>query len=313
MALCKYRCTDMAIVTERARKLRAQYAMQAQGMRTRLEIRIHRIPAALRKANIAELLQKYAQEEQASMGSRPANVGHKRNRWVPLRHSHTSSKRSCSASISGDAEQDNSTVHNPKKRMRTIGIDIADTSQLPAATNVLSPRSDNARPPHQSSLRLTQTSPTKSHLARPQMSPLKSALPSLAPTVKPSENGLPKRTTKQTGSRAVSKQASNPTGTTKPATTTARPKRVAPNASPAQRAALSAAEDSVKTRLSDASDGTTIVIKTESKIKKGGLVGRIAGMGTKAKKTAPAAATTKVQAEVENGIVKGGRVLRKRA
>ncbi|KAI9651996.1 MAG: hypothetical protein M1831_007288 [Alyxoria varia] len=51
-------------ITERARKLRAQYALQAQSVRTRLEIRIHRIPAALRKATIGELLDKYEQQEQ---------------------------------------------------------------------------------------------------------------------------------------------------------------------------------------------------------------------------------------------------------
>jgi hypothetical protein len=47
-------------VTERARKLRAQYALQAQGLRTRLEMRVNRIPQALRKRNIQDLLDEYA-------------------------------------------------------------------------------------------------------------------------------------------------------------------------------------------------------------------------------------------------------------
>jgi hypothetical protein len=44
------------VVTERARKLRTQYALQAQGLRTRLEMRINRIPQALRKRTMQELV-----------------------------------------------------------------------------------------------------------------------------------------------------------------------------------------------------------------------------------------------------------------
>ncbi|KAK5001282.1 hypothetical protein LTR28_012852, partial [Elasticomyces elasticus] len=48
-------------VTERARKLRAQYALQAQGLRARLEMRVNRIPQALRKTKIQELFVRYAE------------------------------------------------------------------------------------------------------------------------------------------------------------------------------------------------------------------------------------------------------------
>lgn len=48
------------IVTERARKLRAQYALQAQGLRSRLEMRVNRIPQALRKRNIQDLIDEHA-------------------------------------------------------------------------------------------------------------------------------------------------------------------------------------------------------------------------------------------------------------
>ena len=47
-------------MTSRARKLRAQYALQAQGLRTRVEIRVNRIPLALRKVNMGDLIAKYA-------------------------------------------------------------------------------------------------------------------------------------------------------------------------------------------------------------------------------------------------------------
>ncbi|PSR99376.1 Borealin N terminal-domain-containing protein [Coniella lustricola] len=46
-------------ITERARKLRAQYNLQAQGLRTRIEIRVNRIPGALRKAKMGDLADKY--------------------------------------------------------------------------------------------------------------------------------------------------------------------------------------------------------------------------------------------------------------
>ena len=58
-------------VTERARKLRAQYALQAQSLRTRVESRVNRIPKNLRTAKMGELLLKYAEsiqrDEEASV------------------------------------------------------------------------------------------------------------------------------------------------------------------------------------------------------------------------------------------------------
>lgn len=54
---------NIMIVTERARKLRAQYMLQAQGLRTRIEIRVNRIPMAIRRAKMGELFLKYAEKE----------------------------------------------------------------------------------------------------------------------------------------------------------------------------------------------------------------------------------------------------------
>lgn len=56
----------MYVVTERARRLRAQYHLQAQGLRSRIEIRINRIPMALRKMRMEDLLLKYTEKEQRS-------------------------------------------------------------------------------------------------------------------------------------------------------------------------------------------------------------------------------------------------------
>lgn len=46
-------------IAERARKLRSQYNLQAQGLRARLEMRVNRTPHALRKRNIAELVEEH--------------------------------------------------------------------------------------------------------------------------------------------------------------------------------------------------------------------------------------------------------------
>ncbi|KAL8873588.1 MAG: hypothetical protein Q9198_007001 [Flavoplaca austrocitrina] len=46
-------------ITERARKLRAQYALQAHNLRARIELRVNRIPTAMRTANMGELYEKY--------------------------------------------------------------------------------------------------------------------------------------------------------------------------------------------------------------------------------------------------------------
>ncbi|KAK3621483.1 hypothetical protein LTR56_013424 [Elasticomyces elasticus] len=51
-------------ITERARKLRAQYALQAQGLRTRLEMRVNRIPPAMRKRKMGDLVDEYARKNE---------------------------------------------------------------------------------------------------------------------------------------------------------------------------------------------------------------------------------------------------------
>ncbi|KAL0475495.1 Borealin N terminal domain-containing protein [Neurospora intermedia] len=51
-------------LTERARKLRANYDIHAQSLRTRIEIRVNRIPMSLRKVKMGDLIQKYSTEQQ---------------------------------------------------------------------------------------------------------------------------------------------------------------------------------------------------------------------------------------------------------
>lgn len=64
----------MGKVTERARRLRAQYHLQAQGLRSRIEIRINRIPTSLRKLKMGDLLLKYMDQDQPRTSVRPPPV-----------------------------------------------------------------------------------------------------------------------------------------------------------------------------------------------------------------------------------------------
>ena len=60
------------VVTERARKLRAQYALQAQSLRTRVELRVNRIPTALKKTNLSQLLEKHMEAQKKDQEPKPA-------------------------------------------------------------------------------------------------------------------------------------------------------------------------------------------------------------------------------------------------
>jgi hypothetical protein len=63
------------VVTERARHLRAHYALQSSDLRSRIERRINRIPMSLRKANMGELLLKYSEiRASQSNNTRPETV-----------------------------------------------------------------------------------------------------------------------------------------------------------------------------------------------------------------------------------------------
>jgi hypothetical protein len=63
------RLLTKALVTERARRLRAQYHLQSQGLRSRIQIRINRIPTSLRKVKMGDLLLKYLEQDKKKTGS----------------------------------------------------------------------------------------------------------------------------------------------------------------------------------------------------------------------------------------------------
>ena len=63
------------VVTERARKLRANYNLHAQSLRTRIEIRVNRIPTSLRRMKMGDLLAKCSEDQQKKAARAVANRG----------------------------------------------------------------------------------------------------------------------------------------------------------------------------------------------------------------------------------------------
>lgn len=57
----------MYTVTERARKLRVQYEEQAQALRSRLELRVNRVPLHLRGRNLQELIDEASRDKDTPM------------------------------------------------------------------------------------------------------------------------------------------------------------------------------------------------------------------------------------------------------
>ncbi|KAL2199566.1 Borealin N terminal-domain-containing protein [Corynascus similis CBS 632.67] len=156
-------------ITERARKLRANYNIHAQSLRTRVEIRVNRIPLALRKLTMGELLEKYSKEPQqkpsALVGSvrgppvpakdvpsRPPTRGTATSAYPVKRRSHEIS--------GGDKENE---VQTPQKKIRPHTI-AADTTRNPA--QVLSPAPSNSR-----FAARTAATPNRSGIARPAVTP----------------------------------------------------------------------------------------------------------------------------------------------
>ncbi|ERF70216.1 hypothetical protein EPUS_00404 [Endocarpon pusillum Z07020] len=202
-------------ITERARHLRAHYALQASDLRSRIERRINRIPLSLRKANMGELLAKYAdttiakQMPQAGDSTKalpavPAAENHRPLPAIPRDLASSAAKpansngptpvkaprkRSSEIAILSDKENEPtveadelSNPKNPKRTKTAAGTKprAASRTKKTNAGNVLSPKSHNSRTLPRSPIKDMQPppqSPSKpSYLARPT-SPLKPASP----------------------------------------------------------------------------------------------------------------------------------------
>ncbi|KAK0936359.1 hypothetical protein LTR29_012032 [Friedmanniomyces endolithicus] len=272
-------------ITERARKLRAQYALQAQGLRTRLEMRVNRIPQALRQRKMGDLLAEHA--EKARVTAAPA---------VPqkdplLEQAGSLVVRSPERERKSLKRQSLKTFPTPKKRVKTATTTVANTKATrtvsrkgpaPPTSTILSPKSHNSRTLPRSPFK-SALSPEKIALIDRLASPVKQLTQHLAPPAK-----VP--------SRAPSRQA----------------KRLVTALGMAQETGM--ATEGRSSEASTTSAGTTIVTtKTASK------VGRLPA----AKKTTVAKTTTlggrKAAAVVKKENVPpvplpvgGGRTLRKR-
>ncbi|KAI1410772.1 Borealin N terminal-domain-containing protein [Hypoxylon sp. FL1857] len=262
-------------ITERARRLRAQYNIQAQQLRSRVEMRVNRIPTALRKAKMGELLSKSLQPQQpprppkSTYVARPPPVPAKDDtsskplprKPVPASSAAAGRKR-LSDEISGaDKENQGTAVENAKKKVRAAPAKEVASIQ-PA--HVLSPTSSNTRTvvPRQ-----RPASPTKPMISRPA-SPVK--VPPPKPNIISSMVEKAKGTRPAAGTRkatASSSTNSNPSNSgtatasrTRQAGATSRPPTAA---STRGRRKLSATSES-----SNGSNGTVVRKTTASRAAK---------------------------------------------
>ncbi|KAI1244102.1 hypothetical protein MGN70_013971 [Eutypa lata] len=151
-------------LTERARRLRAQYNIQAQQLRSRVEMRINRIPTTLRKMKMGELLAKSLEPPQQppkappkspSYAERPPPVPAKDDvalhrpisrKPVPAAKATRGQKRTSEDMNNSSADKENhGTVENPKKRIRGGAPAVEPPHAQHHHGQILSPTSSNAR------------------------------------------------------------------------------------------------------------------------------------------------------------------------
>ncbi|GAP90479.2 putative meiotically up-regulated gene 118 protein [Rosellinia necatrix] len=232
-------------ISERARRLRAQYNIQAQQLRSRVEMRVNRIPTTLRRLKMSELLTRSLQPQ--------------RPRPAPRSHN----------AISGaDKENQGEAIDNPKKRLRGVAVPAPIT-----ASQVLSPTSSNTRVLP----RDRPTSPTKSIMSRPA-SPIK------PPPAKASSNLLSSIVERAKASRpaaATRKPTASSTASSNAATTATGRTRKAPAPPPNTATARGKRKASVASESSEGS-ATSVVKKasTASKTTKTAPASKKAAIGT---------------------------------
>ncbi|EYE90199.1 uncharacterized protein EURHEDRAFT_527198 [Aspergillus ruber CBS 135680] len=247
-------------ITERARKLRAQYALQTHDLRARIERRVNRIPVALRKAKMGDLLEKHNASLRAHHSPRKVTSPAKRN--ITNTTAGASARRVRKLSPEGPYfDKENAptgesldVLNNPKKRGKPAAAGgpsrVVSQEVRGADYRILSPKSLNSRTYPQSPFR---ASPEKSqqpgYMSKP-MSPLKRSSPLRAAASLSGANGATAtkdgRLTSQTA-RPASKVAPGTKGIRSPL----------PRPATRQRERRNSAS-------SNASSGTTIVKPTKT-------------------------------------------------
>ncbi|KAK3694962.1 Borealin N terminal-domain-containing protein [Podospora appendiculata] len=315
-------------ITERARKLRANYNIHAQSLRTRIEIRVNRIPLSLRKAKMGDLLQKYSTEQHQNAAAVPAHTI--RGPPVPEKDSSTAAARQpfprapvaaadsparqhkrMSREISGgDKENEVDHIENPKKKARAGPVaEMSSRNQ----GQILSPTSSNSRIVPQGR---TAVTPGKSGIARP-VSPMKPAGAATGMINSMMEKARSTRAAATTTRKATTSGAAAATGTTK-----AKKAAAGPPSRPATRTARRVSD------TSESSDGSTSTVVRK---RPGTAMSTASSKSAKSAAAAPAAAKRTVMGTIRKGVAASttkkapapksapasttgtGRVLRKRA
>ncbi|KAF4449653.1 nbl1 borealin protein [Fusarium austroafricanum] len=297
-------------ITERARRLRAQYNYMATTVRSRIEMRLNRVPMSMRNVKMGDLLQKYLDQEQqraaksAAQRKPPTTRGASPPKQIQttahsLKPAARTQKR-ISDAISGDKE--NEVEHNEMAKKRARAATTTDVSHSRPG-QILSPTSSNSRMANR------PVSPVKSAIARPA-SPLKrpatasGMLSSMVEKAKATRAGVTRNTTANSN---IISSSTNSTAATRnkkapaPTTTTSR----APTSRPGTRTTRRSIANS---ESSESSNGTVIRKGAAAKsapVRKGTTTSR--------KGTTGAVRKTTTKTNSSTASTGTGRTLRKRA
>ncbi|KAK1244720.1 hypothetical protein MKX07_003519 [Trichoderma sp. CBMAI-0711] len=297
-------------ITERARRLRAQYHLQAQGLRSRIEIRLNRIPTALRKATMGDLLLKYAEQAQRAP-SRPLPLPVKDLPLLPSPqkpiHQTTRApqvgraQKRLSNEINVDKENELQKGERPSKRARG-GADAG----LVRPALVLSPTSSNSR--------LTNfnraTSPTKSYLYK-SSSPLKTAVSRPTTASSLSDKAAETRTRGVRKVTTTSNSSSSSGGATVAAA--ARTKRTTTVAPKGPRGKTAAARTTRRaSETAESSDGSANAMPRKAAGKASGAITRKPVMSSPRKPVAAGVVKSTTRAASAVSTTTTRRTLRKR-
>ncbi|OQO06364.1 hypothetical protein B0A48_08953 [Cryoendolithus antarcticus] len=144
-------------VTDRARKLRAQYAESARTLRARLEGRLNRIPPNMRKRKMQDLFDEHAEKAKpkpvalviAAEESRPFQISSPAVRSLKRTSDHFTLDDKENQPASSQQQQPLDSLPQPKKRAKPTQAATANTKATRAVSrkgpSVLSPRSHNSR------------------------------------------------------------------------------------------------------------------------------------------------------------------------
>ncbi|KAF3007220.1 hypothetical protein E8E14_007804 [Neopestalotiopsis sp. 37M] len=302
-------------ITERARRLRAQYNVQAQQLRSRVEMRVNRIPRALRSAKMGDLMAKHSESQKTRRspyvakpppvplkdGASPKPIPRK-----PVSGSTQRGQKRLSRTRNGYEDKENSVEPTvmPKKKVR--GATAATTAEVPhnMPGQILSPADTNARVLPRGAERAA--SPAKSMIARPaspskamgtKTSNLISNMVQKAKSTRGATAGTRKATTNSSTTGTASR-AKKPAATSASATGSTRGRRKISQTSESSEASTG----TVVKKTAAASRGGTTTAKNPPAVKRS-VMNTLKSATTK--KAAPAAKST-------TGTSTAGRTLRKR-